>query len=69
MMQVVATTGDKVKQLRLEMAWTQVELANKAGVSPSTVVLIENGETKPHVSTRRKLAEALEAAPRDLLDD
>jgi transcriptional regulator with XRE-family HTH domain len=69
MMQVVATTGEKLKRLRLGKAWTQVELAEKASVSPSTIVLIEKDETSPHASTRRKLSKALGVDPRELLED
>jgi len=69
MMQMVATTGEKLKRLRLGKAWTQAELAEKAGVSPSTIVLIEKDQASPHASTRRKLSKALDVDPRELLED
>jgi transcriptional regulator with XRE-family HTH domain len=69
MMQMVATTGEKVKRLRLGKAWTQAELAEKADVSPSTIVLIEKDQASPHASTRRKLSKALGVDPRELLED
>ena len=69
MMTVVATIGEKLKRLREARAWTQVELAEKANTSPSTIVLIEKGMSKPHPSTRRKLASALGVEPADLLED
>ncbi|MDP8926945.1 MAG: helix-turn-helix domain-containing protein [Actinomycetota bacterium] len=69
MMEAVATTGEKLKRLRLGKAWTQVQLAEKADVSPSTIVLIERGQATPQPSTRRKLSEALGVDPSELLED
>ena len=48
--------------------WTQVRLAEAAGVSPTTVSGIENGRiTRPHFGTVRKLAVALKVEPEELL--
>jgi transcriptional regulator with XRE-family HTH domain len=48
--------------------WTQVRLAEEAGVSPTTVSGIESGRiSKPHFGTIRKLARALEIDPEELL--
>jgi transcriptional regulator with XRE-family HTH domain len=49
--------------------WTQVRLAQEAGVSPTTVSGIETGKIgRPHFGTLGKLARALDVAPEDLLD-
>jgi transcriptional regulator with XRE-family HTH domain len=48
---------------------TQEELAEKAGVSPSTIVNIERDQAEPHISTMRKLAKALDVDPTELLGD
>jgi len=54
--------------LRETRMWTQVRLAEEAGVSPTTVSGIENGRiSRPHFGTVRKLAVALEVEPEDLL--
>jgi transcriptional regulator with XRE-family HTH domain len=54
--------------LRESRMWTQVRLAEVAGVSPTTVSGIENGRiSRPHFGTMRKLAIALEVEPEDLL--
>jgi transcriptional regulator with XRE-family HTH domain len=54
--------------LRESRMWTQVRLAEEAGVSPTTVSGIENGRiSRPHFGTVRKLAVALEVEPEDLL--
>ena len=48
--------------------WTQVRLAEEAGISPTTVSGIENGRiSRPHFGTVRKLAVALKVEPEDLL--
>jgi transcriptional regulator with XRE-family HTH domain len=54
-----------LRELRM---WTQVRLAEEAGVSPTTVSGIENGRiSRPHFGTMRKLAVALGVEPEDLL--
>ncbi len=65
-MQTVVYIGDKLKALRIEQALTQEELAAKAGVAANTVARLERNETEPHMSTARKLAQALGIHPREL---
>lgn len=65
-MQAVVYIGDRLKALRIEHALTQHELGEKAGVAPNTVARLERNETEPHMSTVRKLAEALGVHPREL---
>jgi transcriptional regulator with XRE-family HTH domain len=62
-MQIVAYVGNKLKTLRMEQALTQEELATKAGVAHNTVARLERNETEPHMSTVRKLANALDVVP------
>ena len=70
MMDVVETTGDKVKRLREDLSLSQRELAKEAEVSPATILKIERGGVEqPHPSTVRKLAKALGVHPRDLRAD
>jgi transcriptional regulator with XRE-family HTH domain len=57
-----------LRQLRLERVLTQRELAAKAGVAAKTVVDIETGKIRPHPSTLRKLAAALEVPPSALAE-
>lgn len=47
---------------------TQQELADKAGVSRSTVSLLETGKRNASVVTLRKLCLALQCQPGDLLE-
>jgi transcriptional regulator with XRE-family HTH domain len=66
-MQAVVYVGEKLKALRIEQALTQEELANRAGVAPNTVARLERNETEPHMSTVRKLANALHVGPAALV--
>jgi len=46
-----------IRQLREEQGWTQLELANRLGVTPVTVYTWERGRNEPRASQLRKLAE------------
>ena len=61
--------GEKLKEVRIRRLLTQEELAEKAGLSPSTVVNIERDRSEPHFSTIRRLALALEVDPTYLLEE
>ena len=62
-----ADIGERIAELREASALTQVELAERARISPSTLSLIESGKVeRPHVSTIRKLAKALGVEPQEL---
>lgn len=63
-MQGMVYIGERLKNLRIEMALTQAELAEKAGVNTVTVARLERNETEPHMPTVRKLAQALGVEPR-----
>lgn len=63
-------TGEKLKRYRRGSGLTQKELAQKAGVTQSTVTQIETGTiAEPRPRTLTKLANALGVTPTDLLDD
>jgi transcriptional regulator with XRE-family HTH domain len=66
-MEAVVHIGDNLKRLRTLRALTQTELAKKACITPATVVRIERNQTEPHMSTIRKLAEALGVDPAKLV--
>ena len=61
--------GAKVRWERRAQALTQEDLAKRAGVSVATLTRIEQGQVEPHVSTLRRLADALGVEPRDLMED
>src|SRR3712207_3925796 len=59
--------GERIATLREEQALTQVKLAERARISPSTLSLIESGKVPhPQVGTIRKIARALGVEPQDL---
>jgi transcriptional regulator with XRE-family HTH domain len=58
--------GERLRLQRLRRAFTQLELAQKAGVDQVTIVRLENGVTAPRPSTIRKLARALGMTPLQL---
>lgn len=62
-------SGEKLRQARDERLLSQRELAEKAGLSPTTIFKLEADRVDdPHPRTIRKLAQALEVDPRDLLE-
>jgi transcriptional regulator with XRE-family HTH domain len=48
---------------------TQQELAEMAGVTRLTVMLLEQGKQQPRPATTRKLAKALKLKPADLMTE
>ena len=66
-MQAVVYIGDRLKDVRVQRAMTQEELAGKAGIGKNTVNRIERNLTEPHMSTLRKVARALGVEPSELV--
>ena len=66
-MEAVVYIGDRLKTLRIRRALTQQELAEKAGISKTALNRIELNKEEPHMSTLRKLANALDVDPTELL--
>lgn len=61
--------GERLLIARRRHAWTQQELAERAGVKPLTISRIERGEFQamPRPATLRGIADALEVDPGWLL--
>ena len=53
------TTGDLIRELRIKRRMTQKLLAEKAGLSVSTISKIETGEVQPQRDTTDRIAAAL----------
>jgi transcriptional regulator with XRE-family HTH domain len=66
-MEVVVYIGERLRRLREERALRQEDLAELAGVGKNTVNRIEKNYTEPHMTTVRKLADALGVEPRELV--
>jgi transcriptional regulator with XRE-family HTH domain len=59
----------RLKKLREARLLTQVELAQRAGVSEATVVRLELGQHPPRFATIKKLATALGVEPAELMGE
>ena len=68
-MPVVVYIGENLKATRTRRLLTQDELAQRAGVSQSTIANIERDNAEPQFRTIRKLAKALDVDPTKLLGD
>jgi transcriptional regulator with XRE-family HTH domain len=66
-MEAVVHIGERLRQLREGRALRQEDLAALAGIGKNTVNRLEKNHTEPHMTTVRKLAEALEVDPRELV--
>ena len=58
---------DRLKELRRERVFSLRELEEKSGVSYNTIWRIEDGRQGAHPRTIRKLADALDVEPKELL--
>lgn len=58
----------KIKALRKRNGFSQEQLAEESTLSLRTVQRIENGETVPHGDSLRKLTQALNVSPDDILE-
>ena len=68
-MPVVVYIGERLKAVRTRRLLTQDELAERAGVSQSTIANIERDNAEPQFRTIRKLAKALDIEPTELLGE
>ena len=58
----------KLREVRERLFVTQAELAERTGLTVSTVSRLENGLQRPRISTVRKLADALGVEPETLVE-
>jgi XRE family transcriptional regulator, regulator of sulfur utilization len=61
--------GDKVKQRRKALRWTQTELAEKSEIAQAVISRLEAGEDNPKMDSLRSIAAALGCSVVDLLPD
>jgi transcriptional regulator with XRE-family HTH domain len=62
-------SGEKLRGVRDRRLLSQRELAEKAGLSPTTILKLEDDRVKePHPRTVRKLAEALDVDSAELVE-
>ncbi|HET6661106.1 MAG TPA: helix-turn-helix transcriptional regulator [Rubrobacter sp.] len=67
MLAEVLYIGDRLRDLRKRKLLTQEQLADRSGVGTATIVRVERNQVEPRGSTIRKLAEALNVEPEELV--
>jgi len=61
-------SADRLRKVRDKRLLSQRELAERAGLSPTTILKLESGRVdEPHPRTIRKLADALEVDAAELV--
>lgn len=68
-MQGLVYIGDRLKNLRMRLALTQYELADRVGISSDALNGTELSRAEPQMSTPRKLARALDVDPSELVGE
>jgi transcriptional regulator with XRE-family HTH domain len=69
-MEAVKIDAKKLQDARLAKFWSRDELAKASGINRDHIGRLERGyEGESRPPTIRKLAEALEVDPRELIDD
>ena len=66
---LVKVDAQKLQKLRGRQLWLIGDLAERSGVHRNTISKLENGRGGAYPETIRKLAEALNVEPTDLLED
>ena len=61
--------GDRIKMRREELALTRIQLADRLGVTPSTVSNYETGVSFPKEEVMLRLFDCLETDPNTLFQD
>lgn len=62
------TIGDRIREERESAGLTQLELANKIGITPQAVSQYERGIKNPKITTIYKFADAIGVSPSKLFD-
>ena len=67
MLAEVLYIGDRLRDLRKRKLLTQQQLADLSDVGVATIIRVERNHVEPQGSTIRKLAEALNVEPEELV--
>ena len=60
--------GDRLKELRTGLNYSQSELSEKTGLTLRTIQRIENNEVKPSLHSIKVISDALEVASSELVN-
>ncbi len=61
--------SNRIKELREERNWTQMQLAKEAGLAKPLISMIETGERFPSDDVLKKLCNAFKVEEEDILND
>jgi transcriptional regulator with XRE-family HTH domain len=61
--------GEKLRRLRKRKVWLIADLADRSGVHRNLISEYEHGKSGAHPDTIRKLADALEIEPAELIKE
>ncbi len=64
----VPKIGTRLKEIRTRQMLSQRDLAEKAGLSPTTIAKLETNRVEPNFQTLRKLTSALNVGYDDLIE-
>ena len=62
-----AAVGESIRRMRQERGWTQVELAERTGLSPNYIARLERAELSPSFFVACRIAEGFEVAIEEML--
>ena len=65
----IAVDGKRLRKLRREKALSQQDLVGMTGIAQATLSDLEGGKREARASTLRKLAQALEVQPKELMKE
>ena len=65
----IGVDGAKLRKLRRERALSQQDVERISGIAQATLSDLEQGKRGARASTLRKLAEALDVKPRELMKE
>ena len=69
MQNIQQAVGAKIRQIRLQMNWSQDVFADISGIHRAQVGAIERGEMNMTLKTLKTVADALKVKVKDLVED
>lgn len=67
-MDVLILLGNRIRQLRKGLKYTQADLADKAGLSTNFIALLEKGKRSASVDTLFRISKVLKVELKELFD-
>lgn len=67
-MDILVLLGNRIRQLRKNVKYTQADLADKAGLSTNFIALLEKGKRSASVDTLYRISKVLKVELKELFD-